>query len=133
MLDLSSFEQALGSLDRAAERSLTTPADEEVRDAVIQRFEYSYELAWRMLKRHLEQVVPSPAQVDTWSFRELFREAAERGLVDNVEEWIECRQQRNRTSHAYSANVAASVYATALIFRTTAWKLFHQLKQHNAE
>jgi nucleotidyltransferase substrate binding protein (TIGR01987 family) len=56
LLDLSSFDEALASLDRAAIRAQAAPADEDLRDAVIQRFEYTYELAWKMLKRHLEQV-----------------------------------------------------------------------------
>lgn len=52
-LDLSSWKRALDTLERGIARSLATPADNEVRDAVIQRFEYCYELSWKMLKRHL--------------------------------------------------------------------------------
>ncbi|RMH54251.1 MAG: nucleotidyltransferase, partial [Candidatus Hydrogenedentota bacterium] len=53
MLDLHSFQGALESLRRGIERARRVPEDEEVRDAVIQRFEYSFELAWKMLKRRL--------------------------------------------------------------------------------
>jgi hypothetical protein len=49
-LDLSSWKKALNSLERAIARSTASPADEELRDAVIQRFEYCYELSWKMLK-----------------------------------------------------------------------------------
>jgi hypothetical protein len=72
-------------LERAATRALGAPVDEELRDATIQRFEYTYELAWKMLERHLEAVVPDPARIDTLSFRELMREGAERGLIDQIE------------------------------------------------
>ena len=75
-LDLTSWQRALASLERAITRSVAAPGDEELRDAVIQRFEYSYELSWKMLKRHLEQVVPDPGAVDQWSFQALMREAA---------------------------------------------------------
>ncbi len=44
-LDLSALEKALASLARALLRSHGVPADEELRDACIQRFEYSFELA----------------------------------------------------------------------------------------
>ena len=78
ILDLSSLRKALKSLDHAIERSKKNPRDEEIRDAVIQRFEYTYELSWKMLKRQLESEHPAPVEVDALSFRDLLREAAER-------------------------------------------------------
>ena len=59
-----------------------------------QYFEYSYELIWKVLKRHLELVVPDPEFVDHWSFKELMRESAERGLIPSVEPWLEYGYQR---------------------------------------
>src|SRR3569832_2457102 len=100
-LDLSSWPRALGSLERGIGRSTASPDDEELRDAVIQRIEYCYELSWKMLKRYLEEVMPDRDAVDQLSFKELMREAAERGLIAAVEPWIEYRYQRNFTSHAY--------------------------------
>jgi Nucleotidyltransferase substrate binding protein like len=46
-LDFSSLKKACESLARAYQRSLTMPLDEELRDACIQRFEFSFELAWK--------------------------------------------------------------------------------------
>lgn len=129
ILDFSSLERALASLTRAAERSLREPQDEEVRDAVIQRFEYSYELCWKMLKRQLELELPTPADADRMSFMELIREGAERGLVANPERWIEYRHQRNLTSHVYEERAAHSVHASALAFLDDARKLLAAL--HN--
>jgi len=45
VLDLTSLEKALSNLERAIIRSQREPTDQEVRDSVIQRFEYSYELS----------------------------------------------------------------------------------------
>ena len=109
LLDLSSLGKALASLDRAAIRAQASPDDEELRDAVIQRFEYTYELSWKMRKRHLEQVVPDPARIDGLSFRELIGEGAERGIVAEPEPWFEYRHQQNLTSHAYNSAAAQSV------------------------
>jgi nucleotidyltransferase substrate binding protein (TIGR01987 family) len=133
MLDLSSLQKALASLERAATRALGATDDEELRDATIQRFEYTYELAWRMLKRHLEHVVPDPARIDTLSFRELLREGAERGLLPEIEPWLEYRHQRNQTSHAYNAATADSVFRTALVFRSAARALLDELERRNVE
>lgn len=133
LVDLSSFNRALASLDRAATRAEAAPGDEELRDAVIQRFEYTYELAWKMLKRHLEHVVPDPARIDGLSFRELIREGAERSIVATPEAWFEYRHQRNLTSHAYNSAAAQTVYQTALGFREAARALLAELERRNEE
>jgi nucleotidyltransferase substrate binding protein (TIGR01987 family) len=132
-LDLTSWTRALASLERAIVRSIAAPKDEELRDAVIQRFEYSYELSWKMLKRHLEQVVPDPGAVDLWSFQELMREAAERGLIAAVEPWIEYRPQRNLTAHVYDENKARRVYESARSFIADAKALLVAVERRNVD
>jgi len=132
MLDLSSLEKALTSLEYAVERSQKEPKDEEVRDSVIQRFEYSYELSWKMLKRQLEIDSQTPASIDAMGFKEMIREGAERGLIDNPEVWFEYRRQRNITSHVYNETKAISVYETALVFLQDAKLLLQKLKQRNS-
>lgn len=128
MIDLTSLESALKSLDKASKRSMKSPEDEEVRDAVIQRFEYCYELSWKMLKRRLKADAASPEEIDRMSFKELIREGAVRGFVENPEKWFEYREQRNITSHIYDKKKAESVYKTALKFLPDAQKLLDQLK-----
>lgn len=132
-LDLTSWQRALASLERAIVRAAAAPGDEELRDAVIQRFEYSYELSWKMLKRHLERVVPDPGAVDHWSFRALMREAAERGLIAAVEPWIEYRHQRNRTAHAYDAHTANQVYDSSRAIIVDARALLSEVERRNVD
>jgi nucleotidyltransferase substrate binding protein (TIGR01987 family) len=131
LLDLSSLEKALASLQVAIERSRTVPDDAVIRDAVIQRFEYSYELCWRMLKRILERESPVPASIDGLSYRDLMREGGERGIVANVEDWLVFRSQRNISSHTYDEAKARSVYRTALEFLPAAQALLLQLQERN--
>jgi len=131
MLDLTSFSNALQSLLKGIERAQKAPSDEELRDAVIQRFEYTFELSWKMLKRQLENDLPVPSLVDGMSYRELMRIAAERGFVADVEKWFVYREQRNITSHTYSRRKAEQVYKTALIFVDDAKALLRELKQRN--
>lgn len=79
-LDLTSLRDALASLQRALTRWLGTDAqDEELRDACIQRFEYTFELSWKMLQRRLELDLPDARSLDAMSFRELMRSGGERG------------------------------------------------------
>lgn len=130
-LDYSALKKALASLERAIARATKASGDDELRDAVIQRFEYSYELCWKMLKRRLEQESPTPSNIDHLSFRELLREGAERGFVDDVEKWIVYREFRNLTSHVYDEEKAQKVYEEALKFFTDAKALLAKLEKKN--
>ncbi len=132
-LDFSSLAKALKSLRRAVDRAQEVPGDEELRDAVIQRFEYSYELCWKMIKRQLETEVAVPADVDTLSFKSLIREAAERGLVQSVEPWLIYREQRNITAHTYDGEKAQEVYQTAVEFLPAACALLAELERRSRD
>ncbi|MEK7991442.1 MAG: nucleotidyltransferase substrate binding protein [Thiotrichaceae bacterium] len=132
MLDLSSLEKALDSLERAIKRSKIEPEDKEVRDSVIQRFEYSYELSWKMMKRQLEIDSPTPVSVDAMGFKDMIREAAERNLVNNPEAWFEYRRQRNITAHTYNEAKAVQVYEAAISFIQDAKMLLQNLQQKNS-
>jgi len=109
-LDLSSREQAIGSLNKAVERTRQDLKDEEARDAVIQRCDDTYELCWKMLKRQLEQDVPNPSEIDQLSFR----------------------GQRNGTSQPYNRQKAESVYQTAVQFLPDARALLEVLKRRSS-
>lgn len=127
-LDLSPLRRALASLDRGCARSRLSPDDEELRDAVIQRFEFSYELCWRMLRRRLELDAPVPSDIDRLSFPDLLRAGAERGLITDVERWLTYRYQRNMSSHVYDADRAWDVYRAALAFAADARLLLEALE-----
>ncbi len=128
-IDLSPFRKALASLDRAIERSKADLGDEELRDAVIQRFEYTYELAWKMLKRCVKQESPHPGGIDALSFRDLLREAAHLGILDEVERWMDYREMRNITAHTYDDSKARQVHAAALDFAEDARALLQSLDE----
>jgi nucleotidyltransferase substrate binding protein (TIGR01987 family) len=132
-LDFSPLQKALNSLNRAIVRSQQAPDDEELRDAVIQRFEYTYELSWKMLKRQIEQESPTPSDIDRLSFRDLLREGAERGMITDVEKWMDYREQRNITSHTYDEDKAKSVYESALSFCNDSKALLSELERRNID
>lgn len=131
-LDFSSLKKAIKSLGKAIARTQNAPSDEELRDAVIQRFEYTYELAWKMMKRQIEQESPNPAEVDRLSFKDLLRTAAEKGIISNVEAWLVYRDQRNITSHTYDEDEAKNVYKTALNFYKDAESLLSKLEKRKS-
>lgn len=103
-IDISPLLAATNSLDEALLRSDATPADDMLRDACIQRFEYCYELAWKTMKRIL-----SHQGLEVNSPRPVFRQAAKEGLISDPETWFEFLEKRNLTVHTYNAATAADI------------------------
>jgi nucleotidyltransferase substrate binding protein (TIGR01987 family) len=128
VIDLASFRKALDSLDRGLARAEAVPGDEELRDGAIQRFEHSYELAWKSLKRVLEAEAASPDEIDLLSFRDMIRLGAERGLIDDPAEWFAFREERNISSHTYDEAKAVEVYRSTLRFAPVARRLLEKLE-----
>ena len=58
-LDISTLVNAVDRLREGLERHRREPQDEMVRDGLIQRFEFTYELSHRMLRRYLRMVAPT--------------------------------------------------------------------------
>ena len=131
-LDFSSFEKALASLQRVLTRSAGAPGDEDLRDACIQRFEYTYELAYKMLKRQLEQELPSTDELDHQPFKEIIRIGAERGLIADPQRWFAYRDKRNITSHTYDEAKAREVYGILADFAYDAADLLSRLQGRHA-
>lgn len=125
-LILTPFHKALNSLDKA----LALEKDEIVRDAAIQRFEYTYELAWKMIKRHLDWA--GNGEAGTLTRRDLFREAARTGLIADADLWFEYHQARNETSHTYEETAAEEVYESAKKFALDARALLNELEKHHS-
>lgn len=132
-LELSSFEKALASLDEALAEFDRTQS-QFVKDACIQRFEYTYELAHKLLKRQLEAMSPNPSEIDQMSFPDMIRSGAERGLLANGwDEWRRFRDARNATSHAYNEQKANEVFLRIPAFRDESAFLLARLQERNAE
>jgi nucleotidyltransferase substrate binding protein (TIGR01987 family) len=138
-LQLDSFRNALAALRAVQARSEDTAfmagmdavTREAIRFGVIQHFEFTFELAWKFMRRQLEADI-GRASVDGIPRRDLFRIAAENGLIDDVEVWFRYHLARNQTSHTYDPPIAASVYACSLAFAPDAAALLAALEARNA-
>jgi nucleotidyltransferase substrate binding protein (TIGR01987 family) len=134
-LDLSSLEDASDQLKTAIEFSKSDLAKSDVklfeqfRTSTVQCFEYTYELSVKSIRRFLELTVDNPSQVDEWEFKDLMREAATRGIIDNPTDWFEFRRLRNTSSHAYSRVKADEVYGKAADLLSAAQKMLADLRQ----
>ena len=104
------------------------PLKPHLRSAVIQSFEFSYELSLRLLRRVLMERSGSPPQVAELSFADLLRAGADAGLVSDPQGWREWRELRIATSHAYSEAKAQAVAERAAGFATAASALLFALE-----
>ncbi len=113
---VTEFEKALLALQRA----LAEPETDLVRDATIQRFEFCVELAWKTAKKQMGSSTPAPKQI--------IREMAQAGLIDDVSFWLLSIDQRNLSAHTYNEDLSKEIYAFARKFLPIALKLLGNLK-----
>lgn len=104
-LQLENFENAIGQLEEA----LTYDPEKLgiVLDAVIQRFEFSFELAWKSIK-----VVAKASGRDCRSPKRCLKLAYEMGWIKDEDKWLQLLEARNLTSHTYDRETAREVYGT---------------------
>lgn len=102
---LFNFSKALQRLKEAAEVFKQKDTGDVIRDGLIQRFEFTYELSWKTTKEYLEDI----GIVDKNSPKVIFREAYSQKLIENEENWLLMLNDRNQTSHVYQEKMAEEI------------------------
>jgi len=123
------------ALTRDTQRALDTfkeilnePFSIIVRDAAIQRFEYSFEAIWKLLKEYLNKkegiICNSP--------KSCFREAFNVQILDEDEtiKALEMTDDRNLTSHAYIEKVAQKIFEKLEIYFELTSKIFNHINKN---
>ncbi len=112
ILDLTPLEKAATRLREALEARLAEPENAFIQDSVIQRFEFTYELSHKMLRRYLLMYSASPEMGEELAFPDLIRTGAQRGLLrSSWDQWHRYRKARATSSHAYDQQKALEVLA----------------------
>jgi nucleotidyltransferase substrate binding protein (TIGR01987 family) len=132
-LDITSLGNAVRRLREGLERHKREPTDEQIRDGLIQRFEFTYELTHKMLKRYLKETAASPDEIDRMPFADLVRSGNAQGLLrDDWPAWRRFREMRARTSHTYDAKVASQVASAIPGFLEEAEHFYAELQRRLA-
>lgn len=132
-LDLSPLTRAIERLKEGWARYQLDISDTQIRDGLIQRFEFTYEISHKMLKRYLESTSANPAEFDDMSFQDLIRMGNERGLLLGAwPEWRNYREMRAKTSHTYDEDIALEVVACIPNFQDEADYLHQKLRDAQA-
>lgn len=98
---LTNFERALSRLKEAV-----AEAESELEiDGAIQRFEFTYELYWKLLKDYLQT-----QGIRCQSPRSCFKEAYRLGLIEDETAALKMLEDRNETVHLYDEETSRAVY-----------------------
>lgn len=135
-LDLTSLRDALAALEKSlgflrSDMAKDPDLREQFRNSAIQCFEFTHEVAFKMLKRQLERMAPDPSRVDAMAYMDIVRSGAEAGLVKNVENFKIYREKRNITSHTHDENKAEGIVAVLGEFRDDIRHLLAELEKRN--
>lgn len=131
MLDISPLQNAVIRLAEGWERYQQDIQYLQIRDGLVQRFEFTYEISHKMLKRYLEMVSANPSQFDGMSFQDLIRTSNEYGLLQGEwADWKQYREMRSRTGHTYDEETAIAVVNGIPKFLAEAQFLLARLQQN---
>lgn len=99
------FEKAFSLLEQAVNLSKDRTLNELEEQGMIQRFEFTHELAWNVLKDYFEY----QGNTAITGSRDATREAFNKGLIKDGEGWMEMIKSRNQSSHTYNQEVADEI------------------------
>lgn len=113
------FIEALTQLEEAVK--LQNPNDLE-KEGTIQRFEFTHELAWKLMKDFLEY----EGITGIIGSRSATREAFNKELISNGEVWMKMIETRNRTVHTYLEEILKTEYRNIVEDYYPVLELFRQ-------
>lgn len=114
----SNYRKALKNLNKAieivknkyfdninGESEIFDDLEEIIKEGLIQRFEYTYELAWNLMKDYAEY----QGKTEIKGSRDATREAFKMKLINNSELWMDMLMSRRATSYTYNEDTAEEI------------------------
>lgn len=101
----SNYRKAFGKLEEVVSNKELSELSELEKEGLIQRFEYTYELAWKTLQDLLKQKghegITGPTTV--------LRQALQDAYLTDADGWRELKRSREMTSHTYNSDTAVDI------------------------
>lgn len=95
------------------------------RDSVIQRFEYTYELSWKMMK-FLWKYIEWDIEIRTLA--QAMKSAFKAWYIDDLEYFFAMKDFRNKTSYEYEENIANDLYYKIFPYNEYIQKFYEKIK-----
>lgn len=102
---LDSYHKALARLAEIVGASKNRALNEFERDGLVQRFEFTHELSWKLMKAYAEY----QGFDGIGGSRDATRKAFEMSLISDGQSWMDMIKSRNETSHNYDGSMADDV------------------------
>lgn len=116
---LINYEKALSRLTELIE---SDSKESFLYDATIKRFEFTYEMSWKLLKVYLDYKGVTNAK----SPRDIIKESFAIGVIEKGEKWLDMIEDRNITSHTYDEDDAFNIYT---MIKEKYYPLFSSLRE----
>ena len=104
----ANYQRAYAQLASAIELMRSRELSDLEKQGVIQAFEFTWELAWNVLKDYLNW----QGETEITGARDAIRESFKRGLIEEGQTWMAMLQDRNRTSHTYNESTMREILAS---------------------
>jgi len=101
------YKQLQNAVDKLKEAQ-SFEKTEPLREATIQRFEYTFELAWKLISS-----IAHDQGIEVYGIKNVIRDGAKLGLIDDTAKWFKYALARNKSSHGYKEEIAIEVYKVA--------------------
>lgn len=104
---ISEIQKQYSNAVKRLQEALEADTSDIQRDASIQRFEFTLDICWKLLK----EVLKEKHGIDCSSPKSCFREAYSQKLIEYDEFWLELVDLRNETVHTYNEKFAKEIYS----------------------
>ncbi|MCK5034744.1 MAG: nucleotidyltransferase substrate binding protein [Candidatus Sabulitectum sp.] len=107
---LNNYEKALQRLSDAVALNEKRALSDLEKQGLIQAFEFTHELAWKVMKDYLSEI----GGVKTIGSRDTTRESFAAELIIDGDNWMEMIKKRNLTSHTYNEETSEEIYKSII-------------------
>ena len=104
------YTRALATVKKAVELAATRDLSDLEKQGLIQGFEFTFELAWNVMKDYLEE----QGILDIIGSKNAVRHAFNKGIIEDGQVWMDMIDARNISSHSYDEEIAEKLLGKIL-------------------
>ncbi|MGN7890070.1 nucleotidyltransferase substrate binding protein [Dyadobacter endophyticus] len=104
------YKKALKKLGEAVKLDAERPLSELERQGIIQAFEYTHELAWKVM----QDFFVYQGNTEIRGSRDATRQAFSTDLISDGDNWMEMIKNRNLASHTYNEEISDEIYTNII-------------------
>jgi nucleotidyltransferase substrate binding protein (TIGR01987 family) len=118
----SNYKKALATLKNAVELAATRDLTDLEKQGMIQGFEFTFEMAWNVMKDYLEE----QGITGIIGSKDSFRHAFNKGIVHDGQIWMDMIKARNLAAHSYDEETAEELLKKIINSFYGQFKLFEE-------